>query len=134
MGQLSNPRHERFAQGLAQGLSASDAYVKAGYGESRSAASRLSTNVNVQARVAELQARVVENVSLTREWVIEQLIENASLAKEAGDYSPANQALQLLGKELGMFVERTENVNINHDVTDEPLSDEQWEERHATAH
>lgn len=54
MPALSNAKHEKFAQGLAKGLPASEAYISAGYRESRSAASRLSTNVNVEARVAEL--------------------------------------------------------------------------------
>jgi phage terminase small subunit len=133
MGQLSNPRHERFAQGLAHGKSADEAYRAAGFSENRGNASRLKSNESIQSRVAELQQRVVENVSLTKEWVIEQLIDNVKRAKELEDLSPANTALQLLGKELGMFVERTENINVNHDVTDEPLSDEQWERDHAAA-
>lgn len=54
MPTLSNAKHELFAQGLAKGLSASDAYASAGYKESRSAASRLSTNVNIERRVSEL--------------------------------------------------------------------------------
>ncbi len=57
---LENPKHEAFAQGLAKGLSASDAYVGAGYKESRSAASRLSANVNIAARVAELVSKGAE--------------------------------------------------------------------------
>ncbi len=133
MPALANARHERFAQELAKGKSASEAYIDAGYEESRSAASRLSTNVNVQSRVAELQARAAANVVVTREWVLEQLIENARLAKQAGDISPSNQALNLIGKEIGMFVDRTENVNINHDVSDSPLTEDEWEAEH-TAH
>ncbi|WPZ13244.1 terminase small subunit [Nitratireductor rhodophyticola] len=61
---LKNAKHEAFAQGLAKGLSASEAYVSAGYKESRSAASRLSTNVNVQRRVSELQGKAAEKA----EW------------------------------------------------------------------
>lgn len=51
---LDNPKHELFAQGLAKGLSASEAYEQAGFKPHRSAASRLSTNVNIEARVSEL--------------------------------------------------------------------------------
>ncbi|WP_188079447.1 terminase small subunit [Xanthobacter oligotrophicus] len=61
MAPLHNGRHERFAQELAKGKSADEAYVEAGYsGSSKSmqeAASRLSRNVKVQARVAEIQQR-----------------------------------------------------------------------------
>ncbi|WP_305096465.1 terminase small subunit [Croceibacterium aestuarii] len=53
-GPLKNARHERFAQELAKGKSACDAYTAAGYKESRSAASRLSTNVNIARRVKDL--------------------------------------------------------------------------------
>lgn len=134
MAALSNPRHERFAQELAKGKSASEAYIAAGYEESRSAASRLSTNVNVQSRVAELQERAAANVVISREWVLEQLVDNAKLAKAAGDISPSNQALSLIGKELGMFVERTENVNIEHVVSGDLPTPEEWEAEHGTPH
>jgi phage terminase small subunit len=61
---LRNARHEAFAQALAKGKSASDAYVAAGYAESRSAASRLSTNVNIRRRVDQIVGRVAEKA----EW------------------------------------------------------------------
>lgn len=134
MGALSNPRHERFAQELAKGKSQSEAYQTAGYEPSEPNASRLTRNDKVQARVAELQARAVENVMLSREWVLEQLVDNATKAKQAGDFGPSNQALNLLGKELGMFIERTENVNIEHVVSDDLPTAEEWETEHGTAH
>ena len=44
---LKNARHERFAQALARGMTATEAYTTAGYKCDRTAASRLSTNVNI---------------------------------------------------------------------------------------
>lgn len=120
---LSNARHERFAQALAAGKSADEAYEEAGFKANRGNASTLKANQNVQDRVAELLARVTDGVVLTRQWVIEKLIENANRAMQAevvkdeegnpvGEYqyagSVANRALELLGKELSMFVERKE--------------------------
>jgi len=134
MAALSNARHERFAQELAKGKSQSEAYQNAGYEPSEPNASRLTRNDKVQARVAELQERAVENVMLSREWVLEQLVDNATKAKLAGDFGPSNQALNLLGKELGMFVERTENVNIEHVVSDDLPTAEEWETEHGTSH
>ena len=114
---LTNSRHERFAQGLAQGKTADEAYVLAGYAENRGNAIRLKANESIVARVAELQDQAVAKFILTKEWVIERLIENANRAMEINDGSVANgavanRALELLGKELGMFVERAENRNI----------------------
>ncbi len=58
MPALKNARHEAFAQALAGGKPASEAFVSAGHKESRSAASRLSAKVNIGHRVAEIVARV----------------------------------------------------------------------------
>lgn len=77
---LSNPRHESFAQALAKGKSAAEAYTNAGYKQSRSAASRLSTNVNIEARVAELQGRVAKKAEITIESLAGELEEARSLA------------------------------------------------------
>jgi hypothetical protein len=53
---LQNPRHERFAQELAKGKTADEAYAAAGYKPDRGPASGLAANGNIRARVAELQA------------------------------------------------------------------------------
>lgn len=99
------------------------------------AATRLLKDPNVRARVNELlaerekthaqaSAKAVERVALTKEWVLAKLIENAERALQSrpvrlpsgdevpGEYkyegSVANRALELLGKELGMFIDRKE--------------------------
>lgn len=123
MAILNNPRHERFAQGLAAGKSQAEAYQEAGYRPSESNASTLRSNQKVSARIAELQERAAASVQVSREWVLERLVENANRAMQAaavkdnegnpiGEYkyegNVANRALELVGKELGMFVERSE--------------------------
>lgn len=70
---LSNPKHERFAQELAKGLSASAAYVAAGYAKSDSNASRLSGNEKVRARVQELLQEGAERAGVTVQRVVEEL-------------------------------------------------------------
>src|SRR5260370_1120570 len=54
---LSNRKHERFAQLVATGLSASKAYISAGYSKTgaKVSASRLLARSNLRARVRELQ-------------------------------------------------------------------------------
>jgi phage terminase small subunit len=72
-GPLKNARHERFAQELAKGKSQVDAYEAAGYQPDRGAAARLSANVSVQGRVAELQERAAEKAVVTQERVLKEL-------------------------------------------------------------
>jgi phage terminase small subunit len=80
---LPNNKHELFAQGLAKGLSADAAYQPAGYKQSRSAASRLSTNVNIRARVEELQNKAAEKVELSKAWVLARLKQTVERAMQA---------------------------------------------------
>ena len=113
---LPKNRHELFAQGLAKG-----AYEAAGYKPSPAAATRLSKNVKLRERVAELQAASAERATVTRQWMLERLKENLERymtampvldrkGKPTGKYryqnNLANKALELLGKALGMFVKR----------------------------
>jgi phage terminase small subunit len=152
MAVLKNPKHELFAQELVKGQSAAEAYKLAGYGgDARSAETsgpRLFRNVQVQERVQELQARVADSVVVSRQWVIERLVENANRAMQAaapldgqgqpiGDFkydgSVANRALELLGKELGMFVERKEVTTTRRFVARVPekaLSVEEWQKKY----
>jgi len=113
MAPLKSQRHELFAQGLAAGKTQDQAYQDAGYKPSEAHASRLAGNGKVQARVAELQAANQEVLEkefvLTKRWVLERLITNAKNGmKDGRPSSVANRALELVGKELGMFVERKE--------------------------
>jgi hypothetical protein len=52
---LKNPRHEAFAQALARGMSASAAYVEAGYKANRHNAAALAREEHVGTRITELQ-------------------------------------------------------------------------------
>lgn len=190
---LDNPRHERFAQLLAEGKNATEAYALAGYRGDRTAASRLSTNDNIRERVSEILAAGAERAAITEEMVLRELAKigfsdirkavkwNGHLVREednpdGGDvlviketrnnlvalvdseeldddtaaaiaevsqnaqggvkikFHDKRAALVDIGKHLGMFVERTENTNINVDVTDEPQSEDDWAEEHARPH
>lgn len=70
---LDNPKHERFAQGLAQGKSQADAYAAAGYAASEPNASRLTRNDKVAARVAEIQNRGAERAEISVAAVLREL-------------------------------------------------------------
>lgn len=130
MPALDNPRHERFAQELAKGKTQLEAYRLAGYRPDDGAANRLSGNVRVATRVKEITERAATRAEITKAWVMERLMRNAQMClgeeplivpgsggegevAEEGrvefrrDPAAANQALQLLGKELGMFVDRS---------------------------
>jgi len=143
MPALKNEKHEIFASLVAKGLSGRQAYIDAGYSPNGAdgAASKLQKTAKVAARIAELREkvanRVIEKTAISKEWVLAELVDNVKKAKaaepvrnkdgeEIGEYranfQAANTALHLIGKELGMFVEKAEiKTGKLEDKTDEEL-------------
>jgi phage terminase small subunit len=99
----------------------------AGFNPHRGNAARLRANESVQARVNELQTkmaeRAIEKTAISKQWALDRLVENAERAlqarramdddgEETGEFkyqgNVANWALELVGKELGMFIDRKE--------------------------
>lgn len=123
---LGNQRHERFAQELASGKTADEAYVLAGFKANRGNASVLKSKQSISSRVEEINSKAAADVGLSKQWVIERLVENANRAMQAveirdkdggtGEYkyegSVANKALELLGKEIGMFKDKVEHTGL----------------------
>ena len=131
MAILKNARHEKFAVGLADGLSQEKAYVGAGFspnGARGSACSLIKQFPYILERRNEIlgereklyavsTAKACEALAIDKTYIINELIDNAIKAK-TGDpilnsggqivgykknIPASNQALMLLGKELGMF-------------------------------
>lgn len=138
MPPLRNPRWELFAQGLADGKRQTDAYKNAGFEytatKNRSAPARLAKRPEIKARLSELLRErdvvnqqalqiAVKETGVTKAWIMGMLKENVERAmgikpvldkdgNPTGEYQyngfVANKALALLGREIGMFVERHE--------------------------
>jgi phage terminase small subunit len=152
---LSNARHERFAQATADGLKGKAAFLKAGFPNGPGAsvsANRLRNNAKIGARINELLlsreriaahgfAKAIEKTAISKEYVLSRLKENVERAMQyeapkdgVGNIigyfeyegSVANRALELLGKELGMFIERTENKTEIYTISNQPLTEEEW--------
>lgn len=126
MPALDNPRHERFAQELAKGLSAVEAMQSAGYSPDRGNATRLTANDSIKARVTEIQERGALRAEVTVASLTEMLLADRELARGLGQPAAAVSAIEKIGKLHQLFVERTENVNRNYDVSDKPLSEDEW--------
>jgi phage terminase small subunit len=125
---ISNPRHEKFAQVLAEGKPAINAYEMAGYKPDRGAASRLSANVSIQARVAELQGKAAESAIVTLEGLIQEAAELQVAGLKLNQISAAVAALTAKAKLAGFWVDKAESTNTNYVVSAEPEpTREEWE-------
>ena len=75
MPALPNQRHELFARGMADGLSAAAAYGAAGYVPHRQSAAALLTNPDVRSRIEELKGEAAAAAKFTKEQAIQFLVE-----------------------------------------------------------
>lgn len=127
---LPNARHERFAQALAAGKTADEAYQDAGYAENRGNATRLKANESMIARVAELLNKAAVKAEVTIDTIADMLREDRELARETKQVGAAVRAAESLGKLYGHYIERSENLNTNFVIGAEAVSREEWLKQH----
>jgi phage terminase small subunit len=112
---LSNPRHEKFAQLVASGLSALQAYTNAGYRQ-RSAkgnATRFKENDGIARRIAEIQTENDHKSAMTRDELIGILV--GFIRDESLRVWPHRiKAAELLAK-MCRWTERDENIKVQGD-------------------
>src|SRR5260221_13631763 len=102
-GTLANPRHERFAQVLAQGKPATEAYVLAGYKANDGNASRMKGNERISARVQEIVGRAAERAEVSLERILRELAAIAfSRISKAGKGGPSVQVREEDGDGQGV--------------------------------
>jgi hypothetical protein len=108
---LSNAKHERFAQEIAKGTTATEAYVLAGYAANDSNAARLNGNERISARVAELLERAAAKTEVTVANLTERLLAIAKKG-EAGVDAPllsvGRAAIMDIAKLNGLIIDKQE--------------------------
>jgi phage terminase small subunit len=126
---LSNLRHEAFAVEYVADLSATAAAVRAGYSErsARQIGSRLLKRPEVADRIADLLAARRVRTEAKADEVVERLHKLAQmcmtpvpvvdddgrlLGMRPVNASGAAKALELLGRTIGLFTDRHENVDV----------------------
>ncbi len=123
MGVLSNPKHEAFAQALSKGINCSEAYKNAGFKENATNGYRLKNNEEIQARIDEImtkneerfgriETQAINAAAIDKAWVMKRMVREAENAERA---SERVRALELVGKELNMFVNRSISLDISAD-------------------
>jgi phage terminase small subunit len=108
MPALKNARHERFAQGLAKGETATDAYVEAGYAANDGNATRLKGNDRIATRVSEILAGAAKRAEITVGGLTKELLDILAKAKaedSAGHLNAARQSVMDIAKLNGLVVD-----------------------------
>ncbi len=126
------PKQACFVEEYLVDLNATQAAIRAGYSEKTAdqQGSRLLANVKVAAAITKAQAKRSERTEIDQDFVLNGLTKNLGRAmvetpvldrkgEPTGEYiyngSVANRSLELIGKHLGMFVDRVEHSGPDGD-------------------
>jgi hypothetical protein len=129
---LKNPKHEMFAQYLAQGKTQDEAYTLAGYQPSRSNASHLSDKLSIRDRVHQLTTQIVtkeatataKKAAVTLESLVEMQQKLYDKAYDTGQLSAGVAA----GKEISVLTgHRIERAEIGGPGEFDHLTDDELE-------
>ena len=130
MGGLSD-RQERFCQNLVSGMSATEAYVRAGYKTSKAAevsASKLLRIPKISARIAALRAETAQEAALSRAQVLANFERIHVKAMADGSYAAAVAAMDKYAKMLGYYapdqVQLSGSLNVPHTINFVKTGDE----------
>ncbi len=101
-------RRLRFCQNYISADTDREAAIAAGYSEKSAhvTAARLLKDDNVLAEIARRQEKASERADIREDDVIKMLLEDREAAREAKQFGPSVRAAELLGRKLGMFVDK----------------------------
>ncbi len=120
------PKRELFCREYLVDLNQKAAAERAGFKQPQVKGAQLMAVPEVQARIAELQAKVAERNEITVDTILQQLQEDRLLARELKQTSAAVSADIAMAKMSGNWVDRFE-------MSDAKKSDEQLADELATA-
>lgn len=142
---LSNPRHEKFAQNLAMGMTQHDAYRLSGYKPManqvamRAEANKLRKRPEIRDRTRELQAEVARNLHVSVKSIVDELEISRVYALQCDQPGAAVQASMGKAKLFGLIVDRAEVEAVvrkparRATTADKALTLEAWEKQFAQA-
>lgn len=130
-------KQQRFVDEYLIDLNAKQAAIRAGYSEktAEQIGYQLIQKTLVLDAIKNAQAKLSEACLVSQKMVIEGLLTEAKLNGEGSSHSARVSAWGLLGKHLGMFVEKTENKTeltgkdgkpVQVETTRPKISKEEW--------
>ena len=109
-----NEKQKRFAREYCVDLNATQAGIRAGYAPKTAGicCHKLLKNTKIAEYIRQNQLKRQEKTDITADWVVQKLREVVDACIVSKPDS-ANKALELLGKHLGMYIDRSELTNTH---------------------
>jgi phage terminase small subunit len=112
---LTMRQHKFAVEYVANGGNGTQAAKAAGYGEAGAhvLASNTLRNAKVQQVIAQAEARMIRRIEVTPDKIMADLEDYKELGVRTEQVGAAIRATELQGKQIGMFVDRSVNINVD---------------------
>jgi phage terminase small subunit len=111
-GDKLSPKQEKFAREYLKDFHTTNAALRAGYSPKSATAqgSRLLSKANVLEIIEKGKQKQIIKCEVSQEYVLKGFLKIAERGLDESNWEPksANKALEMLGKHLGMWVEKNE--------------------------
>lgn len=128
-----------FVKGVLEGKNVLDAYNEAGYAirtnkdQQQIAALNLRKTQTVSDAIAKIRALGVKKAEITRDMLVEMLLEQRQVAVEEKQIGAANQSVMGVAKLMGLEINRSE-VNVKHSHEADQAAQELYQMLHRRGH
>jgi phage terminase small subunit len=106
---ILSSKQEEFCNQYLVDLNATQSAVRSGYTETTARANcgRMLADPKVKARIDELKVERIKRTQIEVDEVIDRLLRVADKSEDEGDWHASLRAIELLGKHLAMFSDKT---------------------------
>lgn len=110
-----SPKQQRFVEEYARGATGVDAARLAGYSKKKPdvAACKLLKQKHIAEAVAAIRRQTSEQTGIDAAWVTNELVDTYRAARRVHEMGAAVRSLGLIGKNIGMFVDKHEHSGPN---------------------
>ena len=132
-------RQANFVKGIIEGMNPLDAYNAAGYAirkkkeQQQIAALNLRKTQTVSDAIAKIRALGVKKAEITRDMLVEMLLDQRKVAVEEKQIGAANQSVMAVAKLMGLEVNRSV-VNVKHTHEADQAAQELYQMLHKRGH
>lgn len=109
MRKINEPQ-KKYVQARAKGLTKKQSALMAGYTPDSDDGVGVEDSPTVQAALAEIRAETAANVKITKEDVVQMLMDAVDMAKLLGDPTAVVSAARELGKMLGFYAPEVKKI------------------------
>lgn len=112
---MTTKKQKAYIGNRARGLSQRESAIMAGYPDDGADTNKVEASPSVQQELARIRAETAVNCGITKEHVVQMLLDAAEMGKAAGEAQSVVSAAREIGKMLGFYAPEVKKTLVGVD-------------------